>query len=84
MRRITLEVLYGILKTYELEMIQRKLLRAGQGHLVDCSSALIVNESQTSNDEPRSPIPVVSTSELRNNDSQEQVILNWKKMSSTP
>ncbi|KAL8088286.1 hypothetical protein AgCh_038169 [Apium graveolens] len=39
--RITLEVLYGILKTYELEMIQRKSLRSGQGNVVDGSSALI-------------------------------------------
>ena len=67
--RITLEVLYGILKTYELEMIQRKSLRTGQGHVVDGSSALIVNESQISTHEPRSQIPVASTSEQRTNDS---------------
>ncbi|KAL8097520.1 hypothetical protein AgCh_030590 [Apium graveolens] len=60
--RITLEVLYGILKTYELEMIQRQSLRSGQGHVVDGSRALIVNEGQTSNDGPRSHIPVASTS----------------------
>ncbi|KAL8116147.1 hypothetical protein AgCh_022592 [Apium graveolens] len=77
--RITLEVLYGILKTYELEMIQRKSLRSGQGHVVDGSSALIVNESQTSNDEPRSQTPVTSTSEQRINDSQEQVILELEE-----
>ncbi|KAL8119911.1 hypothetical protein AgCh_017145 [Apium graveolens] len=48
--RITLEVLYGILKTYELEMIQRKSLRS-----------------------------VVSPSEQRTNDSQEQVILELEE-----
>ncbi|KAL8118678.1 hypothetical protein AgCh_016263 [Apium graveolens] len=79
LRIITLEVLYGILKTYELEMIQRKSLRAGQGHVVDGSSALIVNESQTSNDDPRSQTPVASASEQRNNDSQEQVILELEE-----
>ncbi|KAL8149628.1 hypothetical protein AgCh_006582 [Apium graveolens] len=77
--RITLEVLYGILKTYELEMIQRKSLRVGQEHVVDGSSALIINESQTSNDEPRSQTSVASTSEQRNNDSQEQVILELEE-----
>ncbi|KAL8157376.1 hypothetical protein AgCh_002177 [Apium graveolens] len=77
--RIILEVLYGILKTYKLEIIQRKLLRSGQGHVVDGSSALIVNESQISTDEPRSQIPVASTSEQRINDSQEQVILELEK-----
>ncbi|KAL8104912.1 hypothetical protein AgCh_028905 [Apium graveolens] len=77
--RITLEVLYGILKTYELEMIQRKSLRIGQGHVVDGSSALIVNESHTSNDEPRSQTPVGSTSEQIINDSQEQVILELEE-----
>ncbi|KAL8134684.1 hypothetical protein AgCh_009639 [Apium graveolens] len=59
--RITLEVLYGILKIYELEKIQRKSLRSVHGHVVDGSSALIINESQTSNDEPKSQTPVAST-----------------------
>ena len=77
--RITLEVLYGILKIYELEMIQRKSLRSGQWHVVDDSSALIVNESQTSNDEPRSQTPMALTSEQRINDSQEQVILELEE-----
>ncbi|KAL8154998.1 hypothetical protein AgCh_000387 [Apium graveolens] len=77
--RITLEFLYGILKTYELEMIQRKSLRSGQGHVVDGSSALIVNKSQTSTDEPRSQTPVSSTSEQRINNSQEQVILKLEE-----
>ncbi|KAL8103330.1 hypothetical protein AgCh_027773 [Apium graveolens] len=72
---ITLEVLYGVLKTYELEMIQKKSLRAGQGYVMDCSSALIVNDGQTSNDEQRSPTLAISTSEKRVNDSEEQVIL---------
>ncbi|KAL8089739.1 hypothetical protein AgCh_039288 [Apium graveolens] len=73
--RITLEVLYGVLKTYELEMIQKKTLRAGQGYVMDGSSALIVNDGQTSNDEQRSPTPAISTSEKRVNDTEEQVIL---------
>ncbi|KAL8102940.1 hypothetical protein AgCh_027465 [Apium graveolens] len=77
--RITLEVMYGILKTFELEMIKRKSLRFDQGHVVDGSSALIVNEIQISTDEPRSQIPVASTSEQRTNDSQEQVILELEK-----
>ncbi|KAL8110822.1 hypothetical protein AgCh_026529 [Apium graveolens] len=72
---ITLEVLYGVLKTYKLEMIQKKSLRAGQGYVMDGSSALIVNDGQTSNDEQRSPTPVISTSEKRVNDTEEQVIL---------
>ncbi|KAL8115054.1 hypothetical protein AgCh_021763 [Apium graveolens] len=77
--RITLEVLYGILKTYELEIIQRKSLRDAQGHVVDGLSALNVNESQTSNDEPRSQSPATSASEQRNNNSQEQVILELEE-----
>ncbi|KAL8093622.1 hypothetical protein AgCh_035490 [Apium graveolens] len=77
--RITLEVLYGILRTYELEIIHKKSLRSGQGHVVDGSSALIINEIQTSNDEPRSQTPVASTSEQRTNDSQEQVIPELEK-----
>ncbi|KAL8154895.1 hypothetical protein AgCh_000304 [Apium graveolens] len=73
--RITLEVFYGVLKTYELEMIQNKSLRAGQGYVMDGSSALIVNDGQTSNDEQRSPTPAISTSEKRVNDTEEQVML---------
>ena len=69
--RITLEVLYGILKTYELEMIQRNSLRAGQGHVKDGSSALVVNDAQTSNDDPKSQNPVSSISEKRVNEPQE-------------
>ncbi|KAL8099588.1 hypothetical protein AgCh_032011 [Apium graveolens] len=42
--RMTLEVLYGILKTFELEMLQRKSLKANRGHMVDVSSALFVND----------------------------------------
>ncbi|KAL8104320.1 hypothetical protein AgCh_028511 [Apium graveolens] len=56
------------------KMIQRKSLRASQCHVIDGSSALIVNESQTSNDVPRFQTPSVSTSEQINNDSQEQVL----------
>ncbi|KAL8099901.1 hypothetical protein AgCh_032235 [Apium graveolens] len=77
--RITLEVLYRILKIYELEMIQRKSLRSVQGHVVDGSSALIINESHISNDEPRSQTLATSTSEQRTNDSQEQVILELEE-----
>ncbi|KAL8131841.1 hypothetical protein AgCh_007668 [Apium graveolens] len=72
--RITLEVLYGVLKTYELEMIQKKSLRAGQGYVLDGSSAVIVNDGQTSNNEQTSQTPEVSTSEKRVNDTKEQVI----------
>ncbi|KAL8102972.1 hypothetical protein AgCh_027488 [Apium graveolens] len=73
--RITLKVLYGVLKIYELEMIQKKSLRAGQGYVLDDSSALIVNDGQTSNDEQRSQTPEISTSEKIVNDTKEQVIL---------
>ncbi|KAL8109056.1 hypothetical protein AgCh_025230 [Apium graveolens] len=55
------------------------LYRSGQGHIVDGTSVLIVNESQTSNDEPRSQISAVSTSEQRINDSQEHVILELEE-----
>ncbi|KAL8115359.1 hypothetical protein AgCh_022007 [Apium graveolens] len=71
--RITLEVLYGILKTYELEMIQRKSLRVGQEHVVDGLSALIVSENKTSNDDPRFQTLVASSSEQRNNDSRNKL-----------
>ena len=54
-------------------------MRSSQGHVIDGSSALIVNEDQTSNDEPRSHIPIASTSEQRIIDSQEQVILDLEK-----
>ncbi|KAL8108306.1 hypothetical protein AgCh_024675 [Apium graveolens] len=42
---------------------------------MDGSSALIVNDGQTSNDEQRFPTPATSTSEKRVNDTEEQVIL---------
>ncbi|KAL8135691.1 hypothetical protein AgCh_010355 [Apium graveolens] len=54
---------------------EEAIFESGQGHVIDGSSALIVNEGQTSNDEPRSHILVASTSEQRIIDSQEQVIL---------
>jgi len=57
--RITLEVLYGILKTYELEMLQLKSLKANQGHVVDGSSALVVNDSEASEDEQDAQVPVI-------------------------
>ncbi|KAL8115584.1 hypothetical protein AgCh_022181 [Apium graveolens] len=57
----------------------KKSLRSGQGHVVDGSSALVVNESQTLNDEPRSQTPAASTSEQRTNNSQEQVILELEE-----
>ncbi|KAL8092001.1 hypothetical protein AgCh_034325 [Apium graveolens] len=44
--QMTLKILYGILKTYELELLQRKSLKANQGHVVDGSSALVVNDSE--------------------------------------
>ncbi|KAL8108544.1 hypothetical protein AgCh_024854 [Apium graveolens] len=49
--RMTLEVLYGILKTYELEMLQRNSLKENHGHVVDGSSALVVHDSEKSEDE---------------------------------
>ena len=46
---------------------------------MDGSSALIVNDDHSSNDEPKSQTPVPSTSEQRINDSQEQVILELEE-----
>lgn len=41
---MSLEVFYGILKTYKLEMINRKSMKAGQGLVVELTKALIVQE----------------------------------------
>ncbi|KAL8148837.1 hypothetical protein AgCh_006002 [Apium graveolens] len=76
---MTLEVLFGILKNYQLEMIQRKSLRAGQGHIIDGSSALVVNVSQSSNDEQEIQTPVVSSNEQKNKEPQKPVILELEE-----
>ncbi|KAL8104597.1 hypothetical protein AgCh_028715 [Apium graveolens] len=60
---MTLEVLYGILKTYELEMLQRKSLKAHHGHVVEGSSALIVNDREETEDEQDDQVPVVQAME---------------------
>ncbi|KAL8149019.1 hypothetical protein AgCh_006148 [Apium graveolens] len=74
--RMTLEVLYGILETYELEMIQRKSIRNGQGHIVDGSSALVVNDCNSSDDEQEIQTPTVSSVDQKN---KEQSILELEK-----
>ena len=42
--KITLQTLYGILKTYELEIYQRRTMQTSIGKLENVSSALIANE----------------------------------------
>ncbi|KAL8132633.1 hypothetical protein AgCh_008205 [Apium graveolens] len=64
--RITLEVLYGIFKTYELEMMQRKSLKAHHGHIVDGLSALIVNDREESEDDQDDQVSVVQVVEQKN------------------
>ncbi|KAL8124301.1 hypothetical protein AgCh_012087 [Apium graveolens] len=64
--RINLEVLYRMLKTYELEMLQRKLLKAHHGHVVDGSSALIMNDREKSEDEQDDQVPVIQAMEQKN------------------
>ena len=61
--KMTLEVLYGILKTYELEMLQRKSMKSHQGHTVDVSSALISHDSR------KEAVP--ATSSLKGADEEE-------------
>ncbi|KAL8133773.1 hypothetical protein AgCh_009008 [Apium graveolens] len=77
--RMILEVLYGILKTYEPEMIQRKSLRAGQGHIVDGSSTLMVNDVQSSDNEQEIQTPVVSSNEQKNKEPHRQLILELEE-----
>ncbi|KAL8135904.1 hypothetical protein AgCh_010501 [Apium graveolens] len=74
--RITWEVLYGILKTYELEMMQRKSLKAYHDHVVDGSSGLIVNDREESED---GQVPVVQAMEQKNKGPQKQVVLELKE-----
>ncbi|KAL8107605.1 hypothetical protein AgCh_024134 [Apium graveolens] len=64
--RMTLEVLYVILKTYELVMLQRKSLKSNQGHVVDGTSALVANDNKTSKDELKAQTPVVQAIEQKN------------------
>ncbi|KAL8092799.1 hypothetical protein AgCh_034883 [Apium graveolens] len=73
--RITLKILYGILKTYELEMLQRKSIKANYGYVVDGSSALVVNDSEASEDEQDAQVPISQVVEQKNKGPQKQVIL---------
>ncbi|KAL8133711.1 hypothetical protein AgCh_008957 [Apium graveolens] len=77
--RITLEVLYGTLKTYELEMMQRKSLKAHLGHVVDGSSDLIVNDREESEDEQDDQVSVVQAMEQKNKGPQKQVVLELEE-----
>ena len=77
--RITLEVLYGILKTYELEMMQRKSLKAHHGHIVDGSSALIINDREESEDEQDDQVSVSQDMEQKNKGPQKQVVLELEE-----
>ncbi|KAL8123423.1 hypothetical protein AgCh_011406 [Apium graveolens] len=77
--RITLEVLYGILKTYELKMLQIKTLKSSQGHVVDVSSALVANDNKMSEDKMEPQTQVVQVVEQKNKKSQKQVILELEE-----
>ena len=44
LNNITLQTLYGIFKTYELEFYQRKTMQKNKGRLENVSSALIANK----------------------------------------
>ena len=76
---MTLEVLYGILKIYELEILQRKSIKAHHGHLVDDSSALIVNDREESEDEQDDQVPVIQAMEQKNKTPQKQVVLELEE-----
>ena len=43
--KITYDVLYGVLKTHELELIQKRAIQANQGNMVKTFSTLIVSNS---------------------------------------
>lgn len=43
--KISYDVLYGVLKIHELELIQKRATQANQGNMVNTLCALIVNES---------------------------------------
>ena len=43
MNKISYDVLYGVLKTHELELIQKRAIQAKQGNMVNTSCALIAD-----------------------------------------
>ena len=45
LNKVTYDVLYGILKTHELELLQKRAIQANQGKMINTSCALIVNKS---------------------------------------
>ena len=49
--KITLQTLYGIIKTYELEFYQKKNMQTNRGKLTNVSSALIANELKVKSDD---------------------------------
>ena len=51
LRKITLQTLYEILKTYELEIYQRRTMQTNRGKLENVSSALIANEPRMKSEE---------------------------------
>ena len=51
LNKITLQTLYGILKTYDLEIYQRRTMQTNNGKLANVSSALIANEPKLKNEE---------------------------------
>lgn len=44
LNRITYDVLYGILKTHELELVQKRDIQTSQGAMVNTSCALIARD----------------------------------------
>ena len=51
LNKTTLQTLYGILKTYELEFYQRKTMQTNRGKLKNVSSALIANEPKVKSED---------------------------------
>ena len=65
LNKITFQTLYGILKTYELEIYQRRTMQTNRGKLENVSSALIGNEPKMKSEdvveEEAEPHSVVDT-----------------------
>ena len=51
MNKITFQTQHGILKTYELEIYQRRTMQNNRGKLENVFSALLANEPKLKNEE---------------------------------
>ena len=51
LNKITLQTLYGILKTYKIEFYERKTMQTKRKKLANISSALIANEPKVKSDD---------------------------------